>query len=561
MSDGKTSAKLVLLCFAVMYSGLSVLAIIRTWKMYKTLTVTRYAQVFYVACCVESVFRAFTLISIVIDIENIEYTVLFVLVTLPDSLFILIYLLLLIIAAKIYYQAHLDTNLLVKSAKKPTKFIASAVLIIASLFLIQLVSYLIYITQAITSITISNENAYINIIIPVLGIGYILYLDIIFSGIPTKSPVWKGNLHRIIYICIFWTISRIIKGVLDLLDQSSIVSIVDAVVDPAHSSATLFKSALCIAVIIVAELICLYLVYDYAFLGIFVMDEGTHLLTEKFQKSMVAENPFVSSEDLQVIEELTDLKKKPLGKTYKAYHRGEVVFYRVMGFTRISAYVSEEITKEIESYKGLTIAGIVPVIGIIFQAPTVGLIYPYFPQGSLFSLIHSKKTLPLSQKLQILLEISESLVEIHESNRSHGHLTSHNILLTPALEPLISDLGFHKMKKYAGLMYGYDLKSAWSSPEILKDKKKVPKVFPADDCYSFGIISWELFTQQVPFQGLSKKQLIESVGKQGYRPLIPQTVNEVLSKLIKSCWNEDPQKRTDMKEIAGCLRKSCFDLC
>jgi serine/threonine protein kinase len=213
--------------------------------------------------------------------------------------------------------------------------------------------------------------------------------------------------------------------------------------------------------------------------------------------------------------------------------------------------VAEEISKEIDSYKGLAVTGLVPVLGIIFHSTTVGIIYPYFKSGSLFKLLHESNIyLSLSQKLEILQKIAETLEDIHSLGRFHGHLTSHNILMDENISPIISDLGFHKMKKYAGVMYSYSYKSHWSAPEILKDIKLIPKISAACDSYSFGMICWEIFSERVPFLGYNEKQLIDSVANKGLRPLIPNDIPEDLIKIIKSCWNEDPEKRPDFSLIA-----------
>mmetsp|Transcript_23172 Transcript_23172/g.22947 ORF Transcript_23172/g.22947 Transcript_23172/m.22947 type:complete len:91 (+) Transcript_23172:21-293(+) len=87
------------------------------------------------------------------------------------------------------------------------------------------------------------------------------------------------------------------------------------------------------------------------------------------------------------------------------------------------------------------------------------------------------------------LELAACLETVHAQGKVHGHLSSENILLNDEGVALISDLGFQKMKKYAGIIFGYTNKSGWSSPEILQEKRLTPlKVVPSDDIYSFGMI-------------------------------------------------------------------------
>ena len=320
MSESENSAVLVFICFAIMYSALSVLALIRTLKMYKKLSITRYVRLFYILAFIECIIRALTFISIVIDIENIEYETLFILVSVPDSAFILIYLMLLILTMNIYYTSHitvtLSDSLLHKTTTKQNKFAIIVLFMIFALLLIQFISYLVYLAEVINSVEISEENACVNIIVPALGAIYIFYLQILFSGRPIKSPLWRSKLRRISSVSIFWTISRIIKGVLDLEDQSSITNIINAVVDPQHSEVALLKAALCVAVIIIAEMVCLFLVYDYAFLGIFVLSDEdiSSPRIGKFKKSLIQDNPYIKDNEIKVLEQLIDVKKKTFRK-------------------------------------------------------------------------------------------------------------------------------------------------------------------------------------------------------------------------------------------------------
>ena len=285
-----------------------------------------------------------------------------------------------------------------------------------------------------------------------------------FSAIPTKSIDWKTNLHKMCKVSLFWTIGRMLKGILDLAGQSSIINIVNTISDPKKNSVSLLKSAVCIAVIIVTELICLFLVLDYGLLKVFFEKETEEALTprmNKFRRSLIGLNPHVEEKNIVVIEQLKDTKKEPLGKIFKAEFNSEVVFYRIMNFSRLSSYIKEEISKEIDSYKDLSVVGIIPVLEIIFQPDTVGLIYPFYSNGSLYELLHNSATkLNYYQKTAIMYSIAETLKQIHSAKRFHGHLTSLNILLDENMQPFISDLGFHNMKKYAGVMYGYSYKSA-----------------------------------------------------------------------------------------------------
>ena len=89
----------------------------------------------------------------------------------------------------------------------------------------------------------------------------------------------------------------------------------------------------------------------------------------------------------------------------------------------------------------------------------------------------------------------------------HGHLTSHNIFINLDnnednqydLKLRIADLENLDFMEYAYMVYNYRITSVWSSPESLEHLKKIHEMTPQMDCYSFGMILWELWHQAVPF--------------------------------------------------------------
>ena len=64
----------------------------------------------------------------------------------------------------------------------------------------------------------------------------------------------------------------------------------------------------------------------------------------------------------------------------------------------------------------------------------------------------------------------------------------------------ISDLENLDFMEYANLFYNYRISSVWSPPECLAHPKKMPSNPTGQmDVYSFGMILWELWHEEVPF--------------------------------------------------------------
>ena len=162
----------------------------------------------------------------------------------------------------------------------------------------------------------------------------------------------------------------------------------------------------------------------------------------------------------------------------------------------------------------------------------------------------------MAKKLGIMMQIARAFEHIHCTGRVHGHLTSENILVNENEHVFVSDLGMNKIKKYAGIVSGYSNKSAWSSPELLRDRRLTPtKAEASDDVYSFAMIFWEIITEQAPFLGYDREDLYEKVGIEGYRPELPGRINVEIASIILLCWSNDPAGRPGFDVIVSKLSK------
>ena len=241
---------------------------------------------------------------------------------------------------------------------------------------------------------------------------------------------------------------------------------------------------------------------------------------------------------------------------------------RCIDLKSLSPYLSEGIMRDMKFYWKLQsdpALNLQILRGFSIYNHELYLIFEDYSNGSLNSLIHRNNEkngiLSFQFKIKLASQIAESMKALHELNPSiiHGHLTSKNILFDKDFFPKISDLLFNDLKKYCAISLGYTNKSAYTPPELLKDNSSVVNNCKASaDVYSFGMILWEIFVEKEPFKNIKLKDLRKIVVEDNSRPKIIENLPFNISNLIRCCWQQEPEKRPNFKEISESLKTHFF---
>jgi serine/threonine protein kinase len=88
----------------------------------------------------------------------------------------------------------------------------------------------------------------------------------------------------------------------------------------------------------------------------------------------------------------------------------------------------------------------------------------------------------------------------------------------------------------------------WSSPEVVRHGNTA---FTAkSDCFSLGMVLWELLTGRVPFaEHGSRTDSVRACILNNQMPKIPEETPPEFAELLRNCWNKDPTKRPTAREI------------
>lgn len=158
-------------------------------------------------------------------------------------------------------------------------------------------------------------------------------------------------------------------------------------------------------------------------------------------------------------------------------------------------------------------------------------------------------------KISVLNDIAKGMSYLHSSKiEVHGRLKSTNCVVDSRMVVKITDFGCNSILP--------PKKDLWTAPEHLRQATISQK----GDVYSFSIIAQEIILRKETFYTLSCRDQNEKIfrvensyGTKPFRPdLFLETADEKeleVYLLVKSCWEEDPEKRPDFKKIESTLAK------
>eukprot|EP01126_Amoeba_proteus_P067263 TRINITY_DN9896_c0_g1_i4.p1 TRINITY_DN9896_c0_g1~~TRINITY_DN9896_c0_g1_i4.p1 ORF type:complete len:673 (+),score=174.43 TRINITY_DN9896_c0_g1_i4:295-2019(+) len=179
--------------------------------------------------------------------------------------------------------------------------------------------------------------------------------------------------------------------------------------------------------------------------------------------------------------------------------------------------------------------------------PEMAMIMELAPRGDLSTLCYDlTKYLPWHFIRRVAVDIARGLQHLHvdfEPPIVHLDMKSPNVLImsydhTAPVVAKITDFG--TARPLVSLFNQcYVDNPLWQAPEIFKNQFYDEKV----DIYSYGVILWEMFSREKPWQELDFLSDVESVVKEGQRLVIPKTCPKPLTDFIAQCWDADPDAR------------------
>nr|CAB3245778.1 tyrosine-protein kinase Fer [Phallusia mammillata] len=245
------------------------------------------------------------------------------------------------------------------------------------------------------------------------------------------------------------------------------------------------------------------------------------------------------------IEIVSELGHGNFGTVHKAVLRktNEWVAVKTCKDT-VDKNTQDKFLSEAKILKGYDHPNIVRLVGICTDCHPIYIVMELVMGGDLLKFLKaSRYRLYENQLLQMCRDACAGLAYLEEKKCIHRDVAARNCLITETNSVKITDFGMSREEEdgvysVSGGMKQIPMK--WTAPESMN----YGKFTFASDVWSFGVLSWEIFSYGgTPYVKMTNQEARDRV-EGGYRmPSPTQCPNKYYTDVMMACWQYEPRNR------------------
>lgn len=210
--------------------------------------------------------------------------------------------------------------------------------------------------------------------------------------------------------------------------------------------------------------------------------------------------------------------------------------------------------REAQAATSLSHPNVVNIYDVGEEEDIYYIVMEYVDGLTLKQLIQQRGSLPITEVVSIMSQISSAITHAHVNHIVHRDIKPHNILISDSGEAKVTDFGIARAMTSATITHTNSVMGSvhYLSPE----QARGGLVNEKSDIYSLGIVLYEMVTGRVPFSGdtavsIAIKHLQTEVpSPRKVNPTLPQSIENIILKATA----KDPFHRyTSVREMEADL--------
>jgi serine/threonine protein kinase len=256
------------------------------------------------------------------------------------------------------------------------------------------------------------------------------------------------------------------------------------------------------------------------------------------------------------------------GKVYKGKWRGATVAVKVCTDFQLAMMTADTIENIRQEACLMELLGnhpnVISFVGAVTKGDYFALVTEYCPYGSMYDLFIAKKTdlrKPVTRDMLIkmLRDAARGILHLHSEHVIHRDISARNMLVAKDTTVRVTDFGLSRLRQDTEESYATTKSNVgpvkWMAPEAITKRIYSEK----SDSWSFGVLVWEMVTQNEPWQNVALLDIAIGVGRKGWTLKIPKNCDPFFKRLMKDCWKQQPEKRPSFQEIEARLSAELGD--
>ena len=301
-------------------------------------------------------------------------------------------------------------------------------------------------------------------------------------------------------------------------------------------------------------------------------------MEQKRRQKIDYENIYILLKDMKCDEEKDFIGRGGFGKVYKAEHivLGEVALKKIRddGKNVNVTPMYNALKKEIAMLSHLRHANIILLHGMVWESSYHAIVMEYMAHGDLETFLHREENLYQKDceyekrqvkihnvvKTRLLCDVAQGIHYLHTQQKQiiHNDLKINNVLVSSSLIAKIGDFGLAQWRTVSsdlaldskGATYTHICPERWANLNLKSTKC---------DIYSFGILMWEVYSEEKPFErNANKPDLLKIMVRDGSRPelsKLPTDLSSRLTTLLESCWHQIARQRPAIDAVCRELKE------